>query len=604
MGLSREASRERTAQDGCSEPTKLPSRLRRLLNLAGPYWRSLSVATVVLIVSSGLNLAIPQALRALIDDALAEGTFADIDRTVLILGAIGVSQALASGVRYFLFTTTGERVVSDLRRRVYESIVSQEIAFFDERRTGELVNRLASDTAVVQSAVSVNISMALRNAAQAIGGLVLLFYTSVPLTLVMLFAVPPIAVSAMVFGKRIRRLSRESQDALAQAGEVAEETLSGIRTVRAFAHEQHEKSRYADAVEHAFALAKRRIVNIAYFSTGASVLAFAAVAGVMWFGGRIVIEGEMSVGDLISYILYTGLVSLALGTLADLWTQFMRATGAAERLFELIDREPAIANQGGEILEQVEGRVELDEVSFCYPSRPTVEVLSEVSLNIAPGEVVALVGPSGGGKSTIAALVSRFYDPQSGSVRLDGYDLKRFDATWLREQIGVVSQEPTLFSTTIAENIRYGKREATEKELVQAARAANADRFIAEFDQGYATPVGERGVQLSGGQKQRVAIARALLKDPRVLILDEATSALDAESEFLVREALETLMRGRSTLVIAHRLSTIRDAERVLVVENGRIVQTGSHGELMNQIDGTYRRLVAKQVVEAREGQG
>lgn len=582
-------------------PTKPPlsRRLARLLGLAKPYWKPLSVGTVVLVLSSGLNLAIPQALRVLVDDALGAGTMEDINRTTLILAAIGASQAVASGLRYYLFTTTGERVVADLRRLLYGRIVAQEVAFFDQRRTGELVNRLASDTAVVQNAVSVNISMALRNAAQAIGGFALLFYTSVELTVVMLVAVPPIAISAMLFGKRIRRLSRESQDALARAGEVAEETLSGIRTVRAFAHEQHEETRYGESVEHSFDLARIRILNIAYFSSGASLLAFCAIAGVMWFGGRIVINGEMSVGELMSYILYTGIVSIALGTLADLWTQFMRATGAAERLFDIIDREPAISNHGGDTLSHVDGRVLLDRVSFTYPSRPDVPVLSEVSLEVAPGEVVALVGPSGSGKSTIAALVSRFYDPTAGKLSLDGRDLKEFDATWLRAQIGVVSQEPILFSTSVAENIRYGRRDASIDQVRQAARAANAEQFILDFPDGFDTAVGERGVQLSGGQKQRVAIARALLKDPRVLILDEATSALDAESESLVRDALERLMAGRATLVIAHRLSTVKDADRVLVVERGRIVQTGSHGELMDERGGTYRRLVEKQFVEA-----
>ncbi|MEO1170721.1 MAG: ABC transporter transmembrane domain-containing protein, partial [Myxococcota bacterium] len=337
--------------------------------MATPYRGTLALGTVVLVISSGLNLAIPQALRILVDGALTDGTLEDINRTALILGAIGAGQALASGFRYYLFTTTGERVVADLRRLLYGKIVAQEVGFFDERRTGELVNRLASDTAVVQNAVSVNISMALRNAAQAIGGFVLLFYTSVQLTLVMLLAIPPIAISAMLFGKRIRRLSRAAQDALAESGEVAEETLSGIRTVRAFAHESQEQDRYGVAVERSYDVARTRILNIAYFSSGASLFAFAAIAGVMWYGGRIVIGGEMTVGELMSYILYTGIVAIALGTLADLWTQFMRATGAAERLFEIIDREPAIANTGGETLGFVTGRVALENVSFDYPTR-------------------------------------------------------------------------------------------------------------------------------------------------------------------------------------------------------------------------------------------
>ncbi|MEM6533750.1 MAG: ABC transporter transmembrane domain-containing protein [Myxococcota bacterium] len=577
----------------------LGARLGRLLSLAKPYRGPLALGTVVLVISSGLNLAIPQALRVLVDGALTDGTLEDINRTAIILAAIGTGQALASGFRYYLFTTTGERVVADLRRLLYGRIVAQEVAFFDERRTGELVNRLASDTSVVQNAVSVNISMALRNAAQAVGGFVLLFYTSAELTLVMLLAIPPIAISAMLFGKRIRRLSRAAQDALAESGEVAEETLSGIRTVRAFAHEEQESERYGGAVERSYAVARTRILNIAYFSSGASLFAFAAIAAVMWYGGRIVIGGEMTVGELMSYILYTGIVAIALGTLADLWTQFMRATGAAERLFEIIDRDPAIANAGGDTLESVTGRIALEQVSFDYPTRPDVPVLRDVDLSVAPGEVVALVGPSGSGKSTIAALVSRFYDPVAGRITLDDRDLRELDATWLRQQVGVVSQEPILFSTSIADNIRYGREQASDEAVRSAAAAANAESFIQQFPDGFATQVGERGVQLSGGQKQRVAIARALLKDPKVLILDEATSALDAESEALVRDALDRLMEGRSTLVIAHRLSTVKDADRVLVVEKGRIVQVGSHGELMDDRTGTYRKLVERQFVEA-----
>lgn len=554
---------------------------------------------MVLVISSALNLAIPQALRLMIDHALNDGTSRDVNFAALVLGAIGIGQGIASGFRYYLFTTTGERVVADLRRMLYGRIMSQEIGFFDGRRTGELVNRLASDTAVVQNAVSVNISMVLRNAAQAIGGFALLFYTSVQLTLVMLLAVPPIALSAMLFGKRVRRLSRQAQDALADSAEVAEETLSGVRTVRAFGREDREEARYGRAVEHSHAMARRRIFNVACFVTGAALFAFSAIAGVMWYGGRIVLSGDMTVGEMMSYILYTVLVAVALGTLGDLWTQFMRALGAAERLFEIIERTPRIANTGGEILPSVEGRIALENVSFAYPTRRDVPVLQAVSLDVSPGEVVALVGPSGGGKSTIAALVSRFYDPDEGRLTLDGHDLRVLDATWLRRRVGVVSQEPMLFSTSVAENIRYGREDASDEEIQQAAIAANADAFIRGFPQGYDTQVGERGVQLSGGQKQRVAIARALLGDPRVLVLDEATSALDSESEFLVHEALERLMRGRSTLVIAHRLSTIKDADRVLVVEKGRIVQSGNHGQLMNDSIATYRRLVEKQFVHA-----
>ena len=412
----------------------------------------------------------------------------------------------------------------------------------------------------------------------------------------MVLAGPVVAGAAVWFGRRIRALSRAVQDRLADANRVAEETLAGIRTVRAFSREPDERARYASAIDKAFDSTRRRILSIAWFSSGASLGGYGAIAAVLWFGGRMVVAGELSAGELTSFILYTLIVAFSLGSLADLWTDFMRAAGAADRVFDLLDRPSSIPNEGGRTCDRVRGEVRFEGVHFAYPTRPDVTVLHDFSLTLAAGEVVALVGPSGSGKSTVAALLSRFYDPVEGVVRLDGIPLTALDPSWLRSQVGVVAQEPVLFSTTVEQNIRYGRRDASRAEIEAAARAAHADEFVTAFPDGYATPVGERGVQLSGGQKQRVAIARAILKNPPVLILDEATSALDAESEYLVQDALEHLQEGRTTLVIAHRLSTVKRASRVAVLADGRLRQVGTHQTLMDDRAGLYRRLVERQL--------
>ncbi len=572
-----------------------PASFRKLLRLSLPEWRTLALASLFLVIGSGMGLAYPQAIAFLIDGALtADGGREAIDRAALTMLGIFVVQGVAIGLRHVLFTYAGERIVTRLRERLFAQLVVQEIGFFDGRRSGELLNRLASDTTVLQGTVSSQVSVGLRSLAMVVGGLALLFYTSPALTLVMLVVVPPVALGAVIYGRRIRRLSKDVQDALAGSSEVAAESLAGIRTVRAFAREDQEAGRYARAVRKALGLAQSRAVATGIFSAAASIAAYGAVASVLWYGGRLVLDEAMSVGELTSFILYTLIVAFSLGALGGLWADFMRASGAAARVFGLLERAPSIPTRGGRVLPALEGRVRFEAVGFAYPTRPDVPVLRELSLVLEAGEAVALVGPSGGGKSTIAALISRFYDPDAGRVLLDGVPLTELDPSWLREQIGVVAQEPILFSTSIAENIRYGRPQASLEEVHAAARAANAAGFIEDFPDGYATAVGERGVQLSGGQKQRVAIARAVLKDPRILILDEATSALDAESEALVKEALERLMQNRTTLIIAHRLSTVKDADQVLVVEAGRIVQRGLHARLMEE-EGVYRRLLERQ---------
>lgn len=574
--------------------------VRRLLALALPETAVLLIGTVALLVSSGMTLVYPQAVKWMVDGLSSTDAPVDFDQAALLLIVVFIVQSIFAAVRSWLYTVAGERVVARLRKDLFAAILRQDVAFFDQRRTGELTSRLASDTTILQNTVTVNISMGLRFGAGAIGGLVVLFWMSPILATVSMAVVPVVAVGAAIYGRTLRTMSTEVQDAIARSNEVAEETIAGIRTVRSFAREGAEVSRFGGAVDQSFELARKRALGQGIFQAALGFAGYSAIALVVWYGGRLVESKAMTLGDLTAFLLYTVTVAMSLGALSSLWGDFMKASGAAQRVFELIDQVAAVEGQKGRKVEGLEGRVRFEDVDFSYPSRPDVPVLRNFSLDVSPGQVVALVGPSGAGKSTVSGLLSRFYDPSGGKITVDGTDIRELDPSSLREHIGVVSQEPILFATSIAENIRYARPGATDEEVRTAAKAANALNFVEEFPEGFQTLVGERGVRLSGGQKQRIAIARALLKDPRILILDEATSALDAQSEHLVQEALDRLMRGRTTLVIAHRLSTVQDADRVCLLRDGKVQEQGTHAELIAQ-DGLYKELVQHQFRAAED---
>jgi ATP-binding cassette, subfamily B, bacterial len=573
--------------------------LRALLPYLRPYRGVLVLALLALLVASAAMLALPIALRFLIDNGLSSKSSATIDQYfVAFLAAAGIFGVFAA-LRFYLVSWLGERVVADLRSAVYARVIRMDPAFFEVTRIGEVLSRLTADTTLVQSIAGVNLSITLRSALSLIGSLVMLGVTSLELTAYLVVLIPVVIVPLIVLGRRVRRLSRTSQDRIADTSSIADETLNAVQTVQAFTLEQINTERFDTAVEDSFGAAVRRTKTRSTLTALATMLIFGAITFVLWKGAHAVVRGEMTGGQLGQFLLYAGYVAIAAASLSEMWGEVQRAAGAMERLLELENAQPTIQAPAQPVALPVPGRGELsfENVTFRYPSRPEAKALDGFNLQVRRGETIAFVGPSGAGKSTTFQLLLRFYDPESGRVLIDGVDITQADPLAVRSRIGLVPQDTVLFAASARENIRYGRPGASDAEVEDAAQAAAADEFLRKLPEGYDTFLGERGTRLSGGQRQRIAIARAILRDPPILLLDEATSALDAESERLVQAALERLMQGRTTIIIAHRLATVLQADRIVVMDHGRIVAQGTHTELVRGNE-LYARLAALQFAD------
>jgi len=555
----------------------------------------LAFAGVALLISAIAMLALPLAVRRVIDHGFSEKNAAFVDQYFSMLMLIGLLLAAASAARFYFVNWLGERVVADLRADVFAHLSRLGLAFYEINHSGEVMSRLTADTTQIKAAAGTALSQALRSGIMLVGALVMMFVTSASLSLLVLVAIPAIVLPLIAYGRLVRRLSRRAQDTLADASAYAAENLAAVRTMQAFTSEQRVSGRFASSVETAFEAARARLRARAGLTAMTIFLVFASIVGVLWYGADAVVRGDISGGRLSQFVLYAVFAAAALAQLSEVWGEVSQAAGAAERLAELLAVSPDIRSPDHPLPMPKPGRgeVEFRHVSFRYPTRQT-SALEDVSFRVEPGETVALVGPSGAGKSTVFNLLLRFFDPDSGDVRVDGVPVAAADLRQLRASMALVPQEVALFADTVAENIRYGTPTASQEDVVRAAKLAHADEFIRALPQGYETRLGERGVSLSGGQRQRIAIARAVLRDAPILLLDEATSALDAESEVLVQKALEQVMSGRTTLVIAHRLATIQKADRILVLDAGRIVEEGTHAELIRK-GGLYARLAELQ---------
>ncbi len=576
------------------------NRLKALWPFIRPYRGRVVLALVSLTVAAGAMLTIGQALRRLIDHGFDGRNPEYLDLYFIALLGVVAVLAVATFGRFYMVSWLGERVIADIRQALYRHVVRLDSTFFETTKTGEILSRLNADTLVIETVVGSSASIALRNLLLFLGGSALLLLTSPKLALLMILVVPVVLVPILVFGRKVRRLSRDSQDRLADSAAVAGEALGAVQTVQAFGQEAGESNRYAGAVESAFGTARHRITTRAWLTAMVIVLIFGAIDLVLWIGATDVAGGTMTGGELAAFVFYAVVAASALGALSEVWGDLQRAAGATERLLELLAVVPRIRAPENPVPlpSPAAGAIRFDDVTFHYPSRPDLPALEGVSFEVKPGETVALVGPSGAGKSTVFQLLLRFHDPEAGTVLVDGTDVKTADPGELRRLFALVPQETTIFATDAAANIRYGRPEASMAEVEAAAEAASARGFIEQLPGGFTAQLGERGTRLSGGQKQRIAIARAILRDPKILLLDEATSALDAESEVQVQAALESLKKGRTTLVIAHRLSTVINADRIIVMEGGRVVETGRHDELVAQ-GGLYARLAALQFGEA-----
>ncbi len=572
--------------------------LRSLAPFLRPYRLLVVGSGAALVVTAMLALALPLAVRRVVDGFAVEN-LALMDEYFAAAMAIAGLLAIGTALRFYLVTRLGERVVFDIRKAIYAKVIGMSPGFYERIMTGEVLSRLTTDTTVVLSVIGSSVSIALRNILTLTGGVVLLFFTSAKLTGLVLIGVPLVIVPILALGRRLRALSRESQDRIAEGSAQASETLLAAQTVQAYTHEDASRARYAGLAEAGFETARRRIFTRAAMTAIVIFLVFASVVGVLWIGARDVREGAMTPGQLVQFVIYAVMVAGSAAALSEIWGELLRAAGATERMVELLEAVDTIHDPAAPVAmpARAAGAIGFEGVTFRYPARPEVAALSGLSFVVRPGETVALVGPSGAGKTTIFQLLMRFFDPDAGRVTLDGVDLKAMLRTDLRRQLALVPQDPVIFAASARENIRFGRRDATDEEVVEAARAAAAHEFLMKLPQGYDTYVGERGVMLSGGQRQRIAIARAILRDAPILLLDEATSSLDAESERAVQAAVDRLAEGRTTLIIAHRLATVKRADRILVFEEGRIVAEGAHGALVAE-GGLYARLARLQFTD------
>ena len=572
-------------------------KLSRLFSYFKPHRFKYYLGLFFLFLTGITALIFPKLIGDMVDTA-EEAMLADIDRIAIFLLIVFILQAVFSFFRIYLFVNVTEHVLADLRKDTYNKLIRLPMSFFSQNRVGDMNSRIATDINMLSDTFTTVVAEFLRQSMLIVGGIAFLAYTSVELTMVMLGIVPLVAIFAVVFGRIIRRISKETQDRIAESNTIVEETLAGITNVKSFANEMFESVRYANSTESIIEKALQGAKARGFFASFIILALFGSIVGVIWYGARLVNQDEMSFGNLIQFVLYSVFVGASIGGIAEMYAQIQKAMGAAERILEIMDEEPepyeASNAETGKVA--ISGQLKFDNVQFRYPSRPDIDVLNGVTFKADKGETIALVGPSGSGKSTIASLVLRFYDPDSGSITIDGINSREMGLEFLRNQMAIVPQDVILFGGTIRENIEYGKPGASLQEIEEAAKKANAHIFVDSFPEKYETIVGERGIQLSGGQRQRIAIARAVLKDPRILILDEATSSLDSESERLVQEALDKLMVGRTSLVIAHRLSTIRKADRILVLDKGVISENGKHEELLTKENGMYKGLLELQM--------
>ncbi|MBJ6371461.1 ABC transporter transmembrane domain-containing protein [Sedimentitalea arenosa] len=572
--------------------------LQALWPFMAPYRGLIIASGLALVLTACVSLTLPLAVRRVVDNFRVQDG-AILDQYFLAALAIAGLLAIGTGLRYALVTRLGERVVADIRKAVFDRVIGMSPVFFEKIMTGEVLSRITTDTTLIQSVLGSSISIALRNALIFVGGLILMLLTSGKLTGMVMLIVPAVVVPILVLGRRLRKLSRENQDWIAASSGNASEALGAVQTVQAFTHEAASRKQFADMTETAFDVSRHRIRVRAVMTVIVIFLVFTGIVGVLWMGARDVRDGVMTEGTLIQFVIYSVMVAGSVAALSEIWGELQRAAGATERLVELLNSTDTVKDPANpaQLPTPVRGHIEFRDVSFRYPARPDTVALDDISLDISPGETVAFVGPSGAGKTTIIQLIQRFYDPDRGQILLDGVALPSLARDAFRRHIALVPQDPVIFGGTARENIRFGRPEATDAEVEAAARAAAAHEFISLLPEGYESQVGERGVMLSGGQKQRIAIARAILRDAPVLLLDEATSALDAESERAVQRAVDELSAGRTTLIVAHRLATVKKADRIVVMDQGRIVAHGSHDQLVAQ-DGLYARLARLQFTD------